>query len=247
MIRTRPTSDRPGPASPQSMMRALAGLSAAQHALLDEISRHTEPVTVADLADAMGLHPNSVRDSMPALVDQGLVARTRQPTVGRGRPSWAYEAVAPAQAAALTREFADVCEAVAEHLVATVDDPAAAAHDIGARWGIRMLDLMGGPGHAEEDASGVDVHASRIRLFMSSLGYQARAETPVRMALHQCPLRTEGTLPHPLVCQMHRGMLDEVLGTLSGGTARADLKPFAGPDFCTIELRPADATRPATD
>ena len=70
------------------MMQALAGLSAAQHALLDEISRHPRPVTVADVAAAMGLHQNSVRDSLAVLVDARLVARTRLPAVGRGRPSW---------------------------------------------------------------------------------------------------------------------------------------------------------------
>ena len=120
---TRPALDRPGPASPRSMMRALAGLSSDQHALLAEISRHARPVTVAELAEGMGLHPNSVRDSLAVLVEQGLVARTRRPVVGRGRPSWGYESVAPAQASALSREFADVCAAVAEHLAAAAPDP----------------------------------------------------------------------------------------------------------------------------
>ena len=222
------------------MMQALAGLSAAQHALLDEISRHPRPVTVADVATAMGLHPNSVRDSLAVLVDAGLVARTRLPAAGRGRPSWAYESVAPTQAAALSREFADVCDAVAEHLASTDADPDGAAHDIGVRWGRRMMDLLAaGPDEVAGDDL-VGEHAGRIRLLMSSLGYQARAdEAPARITLHQCPLRTEGTVPAPLVCQMHRGMLDEMLRTLSDGVVVGTLTPLAGPDYCMIEVAAA--------
>ena len=217
------------------MMQALAGLSAAQHALLDEISRHPRPVTVADVAAAMGLHQNSVRDSLAVLVDAQLVARTRLPAVGRGRPSWAYESVAPTQAAALSREFADVCDAVAEHLATTDPDPEGAAHDIGVRWGRRMMDLLAaGPQAPADDL--VDAHAGRIRLLMSSLGYQARADEPTRITLHQCPLRTEGAVPVPLVCQMHRGMLDEMLQTMSGGAVVGTLTPFAGADYCMIEV-----------
>lgn len=236
---TPPTAHQAGPASPGQMMRALSGLSAAQHTLLAEISRHARPVTVAELADLMGLHQNSVRDSLGTLVDTGLVARTRAPSVGRGRPSWVYESVAPTQAAALSREFADVCDAVAEHLAATAPDPDGAAHDIGVRWARRMLDLVAsGP----EPAAGDDVtgQAAQVRLLMSSLGYQARTEgSPTRIALHQCPLRTEGTMPAPLVCQMHRGMLDEMLRTTSGGAVRCTLTPLAGADHCLVEVAAA--------
>lgn len=243
-----------GPATPQAMMRALSGLSVAQHTLLAEIARHPRPVTIAELADRMGLHPNSVREAMAALVDTGLVTRQRQPAPGRGRPSWAYQSVAPTQVAALSREFADMSAAVAEHLAASVDDAQAAAHDIGARWGRRMADMLATPdtGAGGDQAGRIDVHAGKVRLFLSSLGYQPLADDDAaRIRLYQCPLRAEGQVPSPLVCQMHRGMLDEVLGILSDGRVGAVLTPFAGPSYCTVELTPtADPAgrtdRPAT-
>lgn len=239
MTKSRPTTS-PGPATPRAMMRALTGLSAAQHTLLTEVSSHATPLTITELAERMGLHPNSVRESMAVLVEQGLVARRRQPTLGRGRPSWTYESIAPTQTAALSREFADMTTAVADHLSSSVPDPRGAAHDIGARWGRRMLDTLPAAGTAQtsaEDRSRPEVHASTIRLFMSSLGYQALADDEAaRLTLYQCPLRAEGSVPSPLVCEMHRGMLDEVLGALSDGTVGASLTPFAGPDYCTVEL-----------
>ncbi len=233
---TPSTAPGAGPASPDSMMRVLSGLSAAQLTLLAEISRHTRPVTVADLADLMGLHQNSVRGSLATLVEGDLVARTRAPAGGRGRPSWVYESVAPARASALSREFAAVCDAIAEHLTATTTDPDGAAHDIGERWARRMLDLT--PSDAEPAAADdVAAQAAHVRLVMSALGYQARAETsPTRIALHQCPLRAEGAMPAPLVCQMHRGMLDEILRTTSGGAVGCTLTPLAGADHCLVEV-----------
>jgi predicted ArsR family transcriptional regulator len=241
MTATGSTRARSGPATPQAMMRALTGLSAAQHTLLAEIARHPRPVTVAELADRMGLHPNSVREALAVLVDTGLVTRQRQPAPGRGRPSWAYQSVAPTQTAALSREFADMSAAVAEHLAASAADPAAAAHDIGARWGRRMVDMLVTPerGAGRDPAGRVDVHAGKVRLFLSSLGYQPLADDdPARIRLYQCPLRAEGQVPSPLVCQMHRGMLDEVLATLSDDRVGALLTPFAGPSYCTVELTP---------
>jgi predicted ArsR family transcriptional regulator len=221
------------------MMRALSGLSGAQHTLLAEVARHPHPVTIAELAGRMGLHQNSVREAMAVLVDTGLVTRQRQPAPGRGRPSWAYQSVAPTQVAALSREFADMSAAVAEHLTASDPDPAAAAHDIGARWGRRMVDVLVTPdGNAGRDPAGrIDVHAGKVRLFLSSLGYQPLADDdPARIRLYQCPLRAEGQAPNPLVCQMHRGMLDEVLATLSDGRVGAVLTPLAGPSYCTVAL-----------
>ena len=230
-----------GPATPQALMRALEALSPAQHTLLREVARYTEPVTVTELAVGMGLHPNSVRESMAALLDAGLVARGRRPAVGRGRPSWTYRSVAPAQPSALAREFADVCAAVADHLADTVPDPEGAARDIGARWARRMVDVAGPPagknGQPLDEPQRIDVHGGRLRLLLSSLGYGALSEdTAGRLTLHQCPLRIEGQVPSPLVCQMHRGLIDEVLQRVSHGNVQAELTPFAGPDYCSVAL-----------
>ncbi len=234
-----------GPATPQALMRALERLSPAQHTLLREVARHPDPVTVAELAEHMGLHPNSVRESMGVLLDAGLVSRGRRPAVGRGRPSWTYRSVAPAQPLALAREFADVCAAVAEHLADTVPDPEGAARDIGARWGRRMVDVAGPPagrdGQPLDEPQRIDVHGARLRLLLSSLGYGALSEeTAGQLTLHQCPMRVEGKVPSPLVCQMHRGMLDEVLQRVSHGNVQAELTPFAGPDHCSVALRLTD-------
>ena len=104
-----------------------------------------------------------------------------------------------------------------------------------------MVDVAGPPagknGRPLDEPQRIDVHGGRLRLLLSSLGYGALSdEGPGRITLHQCPLRVEGQVPSPLVCQMHRGMLDEVLERVSHGNVRAELTPFAGPDYCSVAL-----------
>ena len=48
-------------------LAAMAALTPAQHALLERISHHASPVTVAELAQEAGLHVSSVRETLEGL------------------------------------------------------------------------------------------------------------------------------------------------------------------------------------
>src|ERR1019366_3122468 len=51
------------------------------------------PVGVREVADQTGLHPNTARFHLDALVDAGLVTRAPRARTVPGRPSMAYQAV----------------------------------------------------------------------------------------------------------------------------------------------------------
>lgn len=116
----------------------VAALSPAQNATLTALSDAVEPLTVARIAKIQGVHPNSVRDTLNALVENGLVVRSRQNPTGRGRPSWVYEAVALASLDGFAMQFATMCAAVADYLQDTSTDPYAAARSVGHRWAHRV-------------------------------------------------------------------------------------------------------------
>ena len=65
-------------------LEAMAALTPAQHALLERISQHAVPVTVAELAQEAGLHVSSVRETLEGLFAVGLVAGVA--ARGRRRP-----------------------------------------------------------------------------------------------------------------------------------------------------------------
>lgn len=67
-------------------LEAMAALTPAQHALLERISQHVTPVTVAELAQEAGLHVSSVRETLEGLFAVGLVEKQQLPPRGAGVP-----------------------------------------------------------------------------------------------------------------------------------------------------------------
>src|SRR5664279_996073 len=76
--------------SPQQRHRVLAGISRSR--LLTVLGRSVRPMGVRELAEAVDLHPNTVRQHLDQLVEAGLAVRDTAPSVGRGRPALRYAA-----------------------------------------------------------------------------------------------------------------------------------------------------------
>src|SRR5450759_1037436 len=70
--------------------RLLAGLTRSR--LLAVLRDSRGPMGIRELADAVGLHPNSVREQLARLAEAGLVATETASPSGRGRPRLRYVA-----------------------------------------------------------------------------------------------------------------------------------------------------------
>ena len=79
----------------QRRFRVLAGMSRAR--LLSHLRRTRRALGVRELADAVGLHPNTVRGHLDQMVETGLIDRVRAEPSGRGRPAFRYAASPGAQ------------------------------------------------------------------------------------------------------------------------------------------------------
>lgn len=103
-------------------------LSASRADLLETLRGQPELVSIKALIDATGLHRNTVREHMDALVHDGLVERHRAPAEGRGRPAWLYAATFGPQAT-VGNEYAGL--ATARFLASNSTDPSSPyAHDL---------------------------------------------------------------------------------------------------------------------
>jgi predicted ArsR family transcriptional regulator len=121
-------------ASTHQRHRVLAGLTRSR--LLAVLRQADGPVGVRELAETVGLHPNSVREQLDQLVDAGLVSRSIAPPAGRGRPGLRYVA-APDQGDPDPNAYRELAGVLADQL-ALQPDPVAAATDAGERWGRTM-------------------------------------------------------------------------------------------------------------
>lgn len=243
--------DRPqGAADVAAMIGSVAALSSAQNAMLTTLSESVTPLTVAEIAEKLGLHHNSVRETLDALVKLDLVTRHKKAPTGRGRPSWVYEATAPASLESFVRQISAIIGALTDYLRETADDPCAEAEKIGRKWGEEMMRSAEVPDQSHinfrNEVERLDVHTSKVRLFLSSMGYAAtQGDQPNSFELRQCPLL--GTIERgkeagdqfPLACAMHKGLLNGILEKTSHGHVDVDLKSQVRPGACSVTLKPA--------
>ena len=92
-----------------------AGLSAAQRRVLEAVESASEPQTTVQLARALNLHHNTVREHLDALASAGFVATSTRPTGHRGRSSLLYFSTAPDPAEVLNT-YLTLLDAIADTL-----------------------------------------------------------------------------------------------------------------------------------
>ena len=222
----------------------MADLTSTQHQVLRVLAASPEPQRVGSIGNALNLHSNTVREVLATLREKGLSERQRSKSDGRGRPHWLYLSTVSMDPPSVLKEFSNFSVAVSQQIAMNSPDPDATAEQLGRLWGKQMLDSSDIPDHSGIDAANavtrnLNVHSAKIRVFLSRLGYEARPGDDVTtIELHQCPLRVPQDSDRPLLCSIHSGMIDEVVGTLSRGHLLTAVKPFAGPGYCKVKLCP---------
>lgn len=210
--------------------RARAPLSRSRTALLETLRARTEPVTLAALADQTGLHANTVREHLDALVHQGLARRHAAEPSGRGRPAWLYQAIG--SDAAASPEYAGLASALAATIHRTSRSPAADAARAGVAWGRELAGERG----ASPAPSAVAARREVVSLF-DEIGFAPQPDarsTVVRLT--RCPL-LEAASQHPdVVCNVHLGLAQGALEAYGADPRGVELLPFAEPGACRLHL-----------
>jgi predicted ArsR family transcriptional regulator len=205
--------------------RLLAGVTRSR--LLDVLQASGGPIGIAELAEHVGLHPNSVREQLARLVDAGLVEREVAPPAGRGRPGLRYRARPETDGSEPYRALAGV---LADQLART-PDPTAASLAAGERWG---RSLVGDPERALTD----DEAVGRIVALLDEAGFApespARPSDPIR--LRRCPFDPLARTEPSVVCGVHLGLMRGALAELEAPLDAIALEPFVEPDLCLAHL-----------
>jgi predicted ArsR family transcriptional regulator len=211
--------------------------SASRTAALQLLRDAGGPLGVADVAEAIGLHQNTVRGHLDVLVDAGYAVRRVEPPRGPGRPRIVYEAT---QVPEDSSSYKLIAEVLAEYVAATATDPATAAASAGRSW------ANGSPGPDGDQAapSGQDVLDGLVQLLADG-GFQPEVSpTGDEIHLHQCPFR-ELAVKHPdVVCGAHLGIIQASVARLGGSVSGVRLLPLVQPAVCVAQLdreQPDDA------
>jgi len=124
-----------GPLPTAQVSRRRSHLSTARAGILDVLIDQPEPCTVAALSAKIGQHPNTIREHLDSLSDNGLVLRTRAVAQGRGRPAWLYSASPEVGSNEGAREYAALASALAAQIGRSSPRPDADAIEAGRMWG----------------------------------------------------------------------------------------------------------------
>jgi predicted ArsR family transcriptional regulator len=203
-------------------------LTRAQQAVLAALRDQPDLVEIEALARHLGRHPNTLRDHLTALLDAGLVVRHQAPSDGRGRPRWLYAAAEAAD----VDENAELAASLAWRIAHRERDPRAAIRDVSRHWAGQVVARLG----LTRRRTAREGRAQVVRA-LDELGYAPEPDSRVdRVSLKRCPLLQVASDVPEVVCNVHLGLVEELLEVSGADSTRATLTPFAAPGVCALRL-----------
>jgi predicted ArsR family transcriptional regulator len=169
-----------------------------RRAIMEILQSSPAGLTTAELARALGLHPNGVRKQLQSLVRDGSVGSQREVSGRRGRPAVRYRAAAERRETVAAQRFA---AALAE-LVGEMDPDEARVEEFGRRQALKLATAADG--------------RSALLDMLTTMGFSPREQTGVGgvregrldVVLGHCPFASavEAEGGGRLVCVLHRGI-----------------------------------------
>lgn len=223
----------------------VAKTALAHRALSDEvrlrlfslISETDHPVNVPSMAEALGLHPNTIRSHLRRLEAAGLVVSETEIRTTRGRPRQLFKLGPAAEEIGQgARDYKLLASMLAGYAKAGSDDPASTAESAGRAWGgyLGAQDRLP-PGETADVGSAIEL----IARMMERLGFEPevqRSGTVAEVLLHNCPFRGVAERYPEVVCSLHLGILRGALQETTATVDATDLKPFVTPSLCVARL-----------
>jgi predicted ArsR family transcriptional regulator len=179
------------------------------------------PFDVSELADGLGVHPNTVRSHLQVLEDANLVVSLLEKRVRPGRPRRLFDAVRDP-----SEEEHGLLAAALAGVLEPLPNGSTLAQEAGRQAGRRLL--LGAPARSHEPVI-------RVLELLDQRGFGATLEGDV-VLMHRCPFG-EVAEDHPaIVCGFHSGMIDGALEEAGSPVRVGSLDPWARKGACVARL-----------
>ncbi len=206
--------------------------------VLDMLRAADGPLGVREVAQRMGLHPNTARFHLEALVEAGLAVREAEDRETPGRPRIGYRAVADGPPG--RRRYRLLAEMLTSMIAGTMPEPGKAAEEAGREWGAYLTEQP--PPYQKLSA---EEAIGKLSTIMEELGFAPRAETGPdggqhRLCLWQCPFREVAQRHQDVICALHLGLMRGSLDRMRAPVTADRLDPFVEPSLCIAHLTEHD-------
>jgi predicted ArsR family transcriptional regulator len=201
-----------------------------RYAIYLELARSPKPLSTADVADTLELHPNTVRPHLERMRDVGLLEVSTEVRTGVGRPQNLYSLSDTAPSLGLEPPtfpmLARLLVRMAEAAGATAEDAVEAGREQGQRDAVPYT----------RAASCLEALVDRL----DGLGFDPAVdgtddgETAV-IAFAHCPFRELAEAHPDLVCSLHRGLVEGFVAAM-GDADVDDFHPLVHRLPCQVTL-----------
>lgn len=223
----RPKTTRRDPGAELDLLKALGDNT--RYAIYLELARSPAPRTTSEVADALGLHPNTVRPHLERMRDVGLLEVDTGGRGGVGRPQHRYHLAPDAPSLGLEPS---PWPTLARTLVAAA-----------AAGGLDGADLQeAGSAQGRSDAQrhwrGHPDAVAALTREQARLGFDPEVVTDddtTTMAFAHCPFRELAESNPELLCSLHCGLVEGFVEEL-GGHRVTNFHPIADRTPCRVDL-----------
>ncbi|OBG57034.1 MULTISPECIES: metalloregulator ArsR/SmtB family transcription factor [unclassified Mycobacterium] len=200
-----------------------------------------DPMSIAAIADVLGVHPNTVRFHLDSLVGDGQVEHVELDRKGPGRPPLMFRAVRQMDRGG-TRHYRLLAEVLATAF-AGEPDAGAKAVAAGRAWG-RKLDasLQSVPMNSPSADDAID----HLVNMLDELGFapeRRAADGEQQVGLRHCPFLELAENRTTVVCPVHLGLMQGAMETWGAPVSVDRLEAFVEPDLCLAHLKPQKAAK----
>lgn len=194
-------------------------------------------MSVVELADELGVHPNTIRFHLETLLSEGWVEHVEPEHKGPGRPALMFQAVRQMDRGG-PRSYRLLAEIFAIGFAAD-QDPSGKALAAGRAWGQRLGPPAGAPRAGPEES------IDHLIDLLDELGFAPeRRESHGReqVGLRHCPFLELAESRQNVVCPIHLGLMQGALEAWEAPVAIERLDAFTEPDLCLAHLALREAS-----
>jgi predicted ArsR family transcriptional regulator len=199
-----------------------------RYAIYLELARAPLPLATGEIAETLGLHPNTVRPHLERMREVGLLDVEADARGSVGRPQHRYSLSADAPSLGFERPSFPLLARMLLRLAASaripVDDAVEAGRDEGARSGTRSDRSL--------------TCAQALTAELAALGFdpaEILEPTGVIVAFTRCPFQDLAEAHPELVCSLHRGLVEGFVEARGDGTV-VEFHGLADRAPCQVEV-----------
>jgi predicted ArsR family transcriptional regulator len=211
-----------------AVFRALG--DSTRYSIYCEIARSSSPRSTADLAKALGLHPNTVRPHLERLREAGLLEVERKSRGTVGRPQHRYQVAAkpvlPDPDSPAHRILSDMLVRLASGMRPSSDDVVKVGRRQGGVDAATIADVRSRP-----CVQALEAELVRLGFDPAMAGEGAE----ITFTFMRCPYRELAEAHPEVVCELHRGMVEGLVEG-RGGARVARFATLADNQPCRVEL-----------